>query len=536
MDFLTLELNGLIPASFNRVPARPATRRASLLTAALATGLGLGLTGGSLHADQLPLPNASFEGPATEFADPRIDAWSDVPKPFWFDETLGTWDQLTGVFKNTAPGSADHIANCDGAQAIFLFAVPQVAIFQDYESMDWAHPAPTHAFDAVYAVGRSYELTVGVIGGGGGMAPGVTLDLMFYYRDAGGNVVPVASTTVTNTAANFPDTTHFVDFTARVPVVKSGDAWAGRHVGVMVVSTARPELAGGYWDLDNVRLTETIVVPNASFEGPVTEFADPRIDAWVDAPKPFWFDETMGTWDQLTGVFKNTAPGSADHIVNCDGNQAIFLFAVPQVSIFQDYTTSDWTGQPTGKDFELTYEPGLAYEFTLGLIGGGGGMQPGATLDFGFYYRDDAGAIVPIATTSVTNSPTLFPDTTHFVDATVRAPAVRAGDAWAGRHFGLQVVSTVRPELAGGYWDLDNVRVRATRELVFSVKATLVGNELEVSWPSVAGYRYQVTVSEDAKTWTDEGAAQDGTGGELTQRVAQAGRARLWVRVRAARP
>ena len=49
---------------------------------------------------------------------------------------------------------------------------------------------------------------------------------------------------------------HFVDFQAHVADVQAGDPWAGQHIGIQLLSTVDPSLAGGYWDLDNVRLSQ----------------------------------------------------------------------------------------------------------------------------------------------------------------------------------------------------------------------------------------------------------------------------------------
>lgn len=218
--------------------------------------LAAALSNGPLFAGALSVPNASFESPVTPFVSTQIDAWQKAPKPDWYDETGGfLWDQLAGLFKNTPAGSADHIENCDGAQAIWLFAVPEVALFQDYDSVDWNDSSPSHAFDARFEVGKSYRLTVGVIGTGGNMLEGVPLEIGFYYRDAAGNPVIVASTTISNSAAVFPDRNHFVDFAVAVPAVQAGDAWAGQHIGVRFLSTVSAAMQGGFWDLDNVRLT-----------------------------------------------------------------------------------------------------------------------------------------------------------------------------------------------------------------------------------------------------------------------------------------
>ncbi|MEO6034296.1 MAG: hypothetical protein ABIQ35_03490, partial [Verrucomicrobiota bacterium] len=125
-----------------------------------------------VHAETENIPNGSFELPATTFVNINIDSWQKSEKPAWYDDNGGFfWTQLTGIFKNTGPTSSDHIDNCDGSQAIWLFAVPEVALFQDYDSIDWQNLPPNHAFNSTFEPGRSYTLTVGVIGGGGNMLP-----------------------------------------------------------------------------------------------------------------------------------------------------------------------------------------------------------------------------------------------------------------------------------------------------------------------------------------------------------------------------
>ena len=204
---------------------------------------------GAVRGAAIPVPNASFESPVTPFVSVAVDGWQKSPKPDWYDETGGAfWYQLTGIFKNPVAGSMDHIENCDGAQAGWLFAVPEVAMFQDSDT------TPPPVLDVRFDAGKSYRLTVGVIGMGGNMLEGVPLELSLYYRDAGGNPVTVAATTVTNSAAVFPARTRFVDFAVQVPEVRPGDAWAGKHIGIGFRSAVTFEMQGGFWDLDHVRL------------------------------------------------------------------------------------------------------------------------------------------------------------------------------------------------------------------------------------------------------------------------------------------
>lgn len=217
----------------------------------------------ALQAGPINVPNASFESPPVFFSVSTVfDSWQRMPEPAWWDENVtGPWTNLTGIFQNTAPGSTDHIDNCDGNQAAWLFANPDAGLFQDYDSMDWNDPAPTHAFDAKFEVGRSYRLTVGLIVGtsaGLPMQEGVTLAVGLYYRDPFSNRIAVATTVVTNSSTIFSNGNHFLDFGVNVPTVQADAVWAGQQIGIQFLSTVSPELAGGYWDLDHVQLTSVL--------------------------------------------------------------------------------------------------------------------------------------------------------------------------------------------------------------------------------------------------------------------------------------
>jgi hypothetical protein len=226
-------------------------RTTRYVTVAILCAAALAAGGSILRAATIAIPNYSFESPATTLATPFVDFWQQVPEPDLSNQNT----LLTGVFSNVPP----PIDNCDGGQAVFLFAVPGVALFQDYDSIDYAHPTPLHAFAATFDVGKSYTLTVGVIGGGGNMTNGATLELSLYYRDALSNIVNVAATNIAYTPDLFPSHFHLVDFQVLLPTVRASDQWAGRHIGVQLLSSITDtNLAGGYWDLDNVRLASTV--------------------------------------------------------------------------------------------------------------------------------------------------------------------------------------------------------------------------------------------------------------------------------------
>lgn len=158
-----------------------------------------------------------------------------------------------GLFQNTPVGDSKHIDNMDGNQGLYMMTFPQAGLFQDYNTTDWNNSTPTHAFNATFQQGFSYRLSVGVLGAGG-IPEGASLQLGLYYRDDANNMVNVSTTPIAYTATAFPTVTHLIDYTVDIPTVQPGDAWAGRNIGISLFSISGT--GAGYWDLDNVRLTE----------------------------------------------------------------------------------------------------------------------------------------------------------------------------------------------------------------------------------------------------------------------------------------
>ncbi|MDB6034087.1 MAG: hypothetical protein JWM16_4425 [Verrucomicrobiales bacterium] len=396
----------------------------------------------------------------TDFASPEMAGWQKAPQPFWYTDPNFPWAQLTGQFLNTSNGAPDHINNMDGLQAAYLFALPSVALIQDFTTLAGTNTKASHKFNARYEADKSYTLSVGVLGGGGGMSNGTTLEIALYFRDAASNMITVGATTITNSKALFPVNTHFTDFQVRLPPVKPSDVWAGKRIGIRIASTVGFDLPGGYWDIDNVRLTDS-AVPNNSFESPVLDFAGPDMDSWQKAPPPFWYVDPSGMfpWQALMGQFLNTTNGSPDHIDNCDGNQGAYLFALPDVYIFQDNNAIGGTNTMPTHEFAAKFEANKSYALTVGVLGGGGGMSNGATFEISLYYRDATSNMVTVAARTITNSLGLFSTNTHLTDFQVAVPTVRASNAWAGKSIGIKLGSTTSFLLQGGYWDIDNVRL-----------------------------------------------------------------------------
>lgn len=229
---------------------------------AMSAGLATLLAGaGNLQAQPITVPNGSFEsqsGAGQRYGvNILVDSWQKAPKPAYFDfyeVNYGFyWVQTTGVFVGTAPNSPNPYANLLGTQAGYILPYPQVALFQDYNTMDWNDPAPTHDFNAQFGIGKSYQLTIGLFAKN--MTEGSSLQLSLYYRDGLNNPVTVGSTTITYSAANFPLTSplNLIDYEVNVPTVQAGDAWAGQNIGIKIESLNGD--GNGNWDFDNVRLT-----------------------------------------------------------------------------------------------------------------------------------------------------------------------------------------------------------------------------------------------------------------------------------------
>ncbi len=369
----------------------------------------------------IPIENASFEAPVVDPngfpAVPFVDNWTEIDV-----DTLTSTN--TGVFANTQPGSEDHIVNADGSQLAFLGSQSGNALEQDLA--------------AIYKIGFDYQLTVAV-----GVswrfppsaeAPADTLELVLYYRDVN-EPVDIVSQTVTA----LPWTPLLQDFLVTLPTVQAGDAWAGKAIGVALRANG---MAGGFWDLDHVRLIESppalIPIENASFEAPVVDpngfGAVPFVDGWTEID----IDILTST---NTGVFANTQAGSEDHIVNAHGSQLAFLGSQTGNALEQDLDTT----YKIGYDYRLTVAIGVSWRFPPSA------EAPADTLELVLYYRD-----VNEPADIVSQTVTALPWTPLLQDFSVSLPSIQAGDAWAGKDIGVALRAS---GMAGGFWDLDHVRL-----------------------------------------------------------------------------
>jgi hypothetical protein len=226
------------------------------------------------------IPNASFELPTVTNEDlvaTNMISWETFPPQS---------DGAIGVFLNdpvlitNVPN--EYIYNLIGTQGAYLFNDPSLALFQDYEAIDSTGAQSTN-FSAVYQIGKSYQLTTGFIGNTNfGDMPGATLQMSLYYRDSSSNMIPIASTNIVYDTNLFTSITNLVNFTLVSPTVQATDPWAGQHIGVEYLCTSSTNVEGGFWDLGNVELTDTLTpalvnpgLTNGQFE--VTLLSEPGL-------------------------------------------------------------------------------------------------------------------------------------------------------------------------------------------------------------------------------------------------------------------
>ncbi|MFM8880259.1 MAG: hypothetical protein ACKOKG_14175 [Verrucomicrobiota bacterium] len=280
----------------------------------------------------------------------------------------------------------------------------------------------------------------------------------------------------------------------------------------------------------------SIPIPNGSFEWPSTEFVSTRIDRWQEFAATPTYSEAGGfAWDQLTGLFRNTAPGAGDHLSNLDGRQALYLFAIPGVGLFQDGMSRDWDDPEPTRDFTVRFAPGSTYTLGARVQGGGGGMREGVSLELCLYYRNASGGQVDVARTEVIHSGAVFSDRQRLLPISVTTAPVQATDAWAGQSVGIRLRSTVASELAGGYWDVDEItldrQAAHALQLEWSWDTDSSPKRLRIAWASETNRAYRVESSIDGTSWTVRTDPIQGTGERLSWSVDTEQSGSLWLRV-----
>jgi hypothetical protein len=307
---------------------------------------------------------------------------------------------------------------------------------------------------ALYQVGCGYRLTVAVGVSSrfppSSATPADAIELVFYYLD-GNQPIDIGHLAVEATGRS---STQLQDFSVNLPAVQSGDAWASKTIGVAIRAAGA---AGGFWDLDNVRLVESlptaIAVENASFEAPAVDPnafpAVPYMDGWRELD----LDAQVSA---NTGVFANTPVGSPDRMINADGRQLAFLGSQQGNALEQDLTAV----YKTGCDYRLTVAVGVSSRFPPAGVA----ITPakaGAvdTIELVLYYLDGAKPVDIVHQTVEAQGLS----STQLRDFSVYLSTVQPGDAWAGKPTGIAIRAAGK---AGGFWDLDNVRLAESLPVV----------------------------------------------------------------------
>ncbi|MHC4119247.1 MAG: hypothetical protein ACYSWO_17265 [Planctomycetota bacterium] len=376
---------------------------------------------GSMHID-----NPSFETPVVDpngfSALPFVEGWTEID----LDSEMST---NTGVFANPAEGSPGRLLNADGNQLAFLGSETGNALEQELTE--------------TYRGDRDYLLTVGV--GVSGMFPPSAvepvdaLELVLYCR-AGDHVYDVASKTI---EASDLSSTQLKDFSLFLSPSNPGhfiDSGSALTIGIAVRAAGN---AGGFWDIDNVRLFESVPksvpIENASFESPIVDpngfSALPFVDGWTETD----LDVEAST---NTGVFANPPVHDPARLEGARGKQLAFL--------------SSQTGNALEQNLAATYKVDCEYSLYV-RVGVSGMFPPSMTepvdkLELVLYYLDGTNA-ADIAAQQV-EATGLSSTALEFFS--LHLPLVQAGDAWAGKAIGVAIRAAGMP---GGFWDIDDVRL-----------------------------------------------------------------------------
>ncbi len=215
-----------------------------------------------LHAQPIAVPHHSFESPDVSdspfLAESKIDGWMRSGPSYEIPE-LGQSGVLdTGVFFN-APADPTYIVGVDGSQMAFIGA-------QDPANIPTGEPpiAIYQTLDHRYQQGKHYVLTIGVAPASADHgrdprtdnpndpdddAPPAELTFQLYYEHDQQRLT-VASAAVLSTQLQ---QYQVIDFALTSETVGASDPWLGKPIGIEIAPTLG---LSGYWNVDNVRLTQ----------------------------------------------------------------------------------------------------------------------------------------------------------------------------------------------------------------------------------------------------------------------------------------
>lgn len=258
---------------------------------------------------------------------------------------------------------------------------------------------------------------------------------------------------------------------------------------------------------------EVLGIRNDSFEVPETAFVTLLLDSWERFPKPDGYVEEGGfLWNQLTGIFANSAPGSLDHLENLKGRQSMWVFAVPDNGVWQRVQAGDGISA-------ARVQEGDTYRLTLDVLGGGGAMKAMVPISFRVQAMGEGAERTTVASFTVTNSVELFPGRTRMRTFEFVSSPVPGGHPAIGQPLAIEVRSTVTPELEGGYWNVDALRLVRVPQVRPELTISRTENGIRLGWESLTGWRYRLYRSDHPGMGEPYGIEMVGTGEGLALEV-----------------
>ncbi len=190
----------------------------------------------------------------------------------------------------------------------------------------------------------------------------------------------------------------------------------------------------------------SITVPNGSFES--QSALNPNgvtlnVDSWTKLPQP-----SSTQLDQAFGIFYNAPGRPGDTIDNAEGSQVAYAFDIPGIGVQQTLSSPDGI-----------FEIGKSYSLTVGLTANSA-VTSTESFALALFYSNGSSPVT-IGETDVAGG---FSTKTHLFDSTVTIPTVQAGDAWAGKAIGIELLA--KSGTGSAYWDIDNVRLTSTSTTV----------------------------------------------------------------------
>jgi hypothetical protein len=230
------------------------TAKIALIATVLAS-----LVPGVLRAAVITVPDGSFETPTVP--PPALPFYALNATPATSTPWTGTGGNNTGIFPNLAMDTnyggviAKRITNADGNQLAFIGA-----IYDPNGTTDAGVPVVDQIYQqlpTVYAAGQSYTLSAGVaISSVQPPDTGSHLRLELYYL-SNGNMIPVASTLLTNDTATSLQNDSLNYFTVQTPVTAANAPYLNQPIGVLISTTDNTAATGGTYDLDNITVSAT---------------------------------------------------------------------------------------------------------------------------------------------------------------------------------------------------------------------------------------------------------------------------------------